>query len=61
MNKITWDSESNDLMYDLKIKVGHIGIDFMALYLEDYLMYENYPTYYLKIEVCHSDIYFMVQ
>ena len=40
-----------------------------ALYLEDYLMHEHYywdmsqydPKFYLKINIGHCDIYFMVQ
>ena len=44
------------------------SIDF-ALYLEDYLMHERYywnmsqydPKFYLKINIGHCDLYFMVQ
>ena len=59
-----------DLMFDLKINVGHCRSSDFALYLEDYLMCEHHYlglwvrmtwSLTLKINVGHCDLYFMVQ
>ena len=74
MNIILWDYELYDLMFDLKINVGHCDLYFLVhwfcliswrlfdvwtSYCE--IMSEYDPTFDLKINIGLCDLYFMVQ